>query len=350
MTDRRTATPSPASAPSAGGTVTRRHLLRTTGAAAVAAPFAILGSRLAAQDAGAPRKLKLAWSQTAVCQSPISVALKRDFFGKYGLEVEHIQFSGPTDQLLEAIATGHADGGIGMALRWLKPLEQGFDVRLAVGTHGGCMRLLAPASSGITRIEDLRGKSVAVTDQASPVKNYFAIRLAKLGIDPNEVDWRQYPGDLFPEVVKKGEVQAAAIDDPNAWFLRERDGLTEIATNLDGDYADKTCCVLGIRGSLLRDEPAVAASLARAFIDAQRWTAANPVESAQIFAPFIPGNVKPEDVEAMLRSHTHHHASTGAHLRDEIAAFTNDLKLVQVIRPGTDAAEFAKVVVPDVLT
>ena len=68
---------------------------------------------------------------------------------QHGLRVERINFSGSTDQLLEAIATGHADGGIGMALRWLKPLEQGFDVKLAVGTHGGCMRLLTPADSPI---------------------------------------------------------------------------------------------------------------------------------------------------------------------------------------------------------
>ncbi|WP_081688964.1 ABC transporter substrate-binding protein [Inquilinus limosus] len=348
MTDHRTASTAPVSPISGCGTVSRRKLLRAAAAAGAIVPFALPGGRALAQGA-APRRLKLAWSQTAVCQSPISVALKRDFFGKYGLEVEHIQFSGPTDQLLEAIATGHADGGIGMALRWLKPLEQGFDVRLAVGTHGGCMRLLAPASSGIAKVADLRGKTVAVTDQASPVKNYFAIRLAKEGIDPDQVDWRQYPGDLFAEVVKKGEVQAAAIEDPHAWFLRERDGLTEIATNLDGDDAARTCCVLGIRGSLLRDEPAVAASLARAFIDAQHWTAANPAETAQIFAPFVPGNVRPEDVEAILRSHTHQHASTGAHLRAELAAFTEDLKLIRVIRPGTDAAEFAKVIAPDVL-
>jgi hypothetical protein len=47
-----------------------------------------------------------------------------------------------TDQLLEGIATGKADAGLGLALRWLKPLEQGFDVRITAGVHGGCIRLL----------------------------------------------------------------------------------------------------------------------------------------------------------------------------------------------------------------
>ena len=39
------------------------------------------------------------------------------------------------------------DAGLGMALRWLKPLEQGFDVKIAAGTHGGCMRVLSRANS-----------------------------------------------------------------------------------------------------------------------------------------------------------------------------------------------------------
>ena len=128
--------------------ISRRALLRAAGVAGLAAPLGMLGSRVLAANT-APRTFKIAWSQTAVCQSPVSVALERGFFDKYGLRVERINFSGSTDQLLEAIATGHADGGIGMALRWLKPLEQGFDVKLAVGTHGGCMRLLTPADSPI---------------------------------------------------------------------------------------------------------------------------------------------------------------------------------------------------------
>ncbi|MDU6080344.1 MAG: ABC transporter substrate-binding protein [Pantoea sp.] len=161
------------------------------------------------------KTIKLAWGQTAVCQSPISVALKQGFFKKYGLNVEPVNFSGPTDALLQAIATGQADGGIGMALRWLKPLEQGFDVDLTVGTHGGCMRLLTPENSNIRSVKDLVGKSVAVTDQASPIRNFFAIQLAKQGIDPDKaVNWLQYPADLFGEALRCAARWCATIPKP----------------------------------------------------------------------------------------------------------------------------------------
>jgi len=333
------------------GGISRRGFIQTlgkVGAGLVVAPA--LPVWAAGADSNKLTTVKLAWGQTAVCQSPISVALKQGFFKKYGINVEPVNFSGPTDALLQAIATGQADGGIGMALRWLKPLEQGFDVDLTVGTHGGCMRLLTPKDSGIHSVSDLVGKSVAVTDQASPLRNFFAIQLAKQGIDPDtQVNWVQYPADLFGEALRKGEVQALAADDPQGWLIKKNDGLIEVDNNLNGEYSNLACCVLGLRGSLVRDNPEVARAITLAIIDAQQWTADHPVETAQIFAPFVPGNVAPEDITAMLREHTHGHHSSGEQLRKEVATYINELKTIKVIRDDTDAQRFAAHYVPDLL-
>ena len=97
---------------------------------------------------GQPKKINFAWNAGASCLIGVTVAKDKGFFAKHGLDVELINFSGSTDQLLETIATGKADAAVGMALRWLKPLEQGFDVKIVGSTHGGCLRLLAPVSGG----------------------------------------------------------------------------------------------------------------------------------------------------------------------------------------------------------
>ena len=334
---------------------TRRGLLKLSGSALGLGVLGAAGFHYAPAIAqtGAlakPTPIKIAWSQTAVCHSPLSVAFERGFFEQYNLQVEPISFTGSTDQFLQAIATGHADGGIGMALRWLKPLEQGFDVGLAVGTHGGCMRLLTNAETGIKTIADLKGKKVAVSDQASPLRNFFAIRLAELGINPDtEVEWVQYPSDLFGEALAKGEVAAFAGDDPHAYLLREKDNLLEIGTNLDDEYLNTTCCVLGLRGELIREQPDTAAAITRAVVEAQAWTAANPDESARIFAPHIPAGVPAETVSKILREHTHGHHSTGEVLRKDVELWLGKLQTIGVIRPGTDLPAFAAKVVPDVL-
>jgi NitT/TauT family transport system substrate-binding protein len=276
--------------------------------------------------------------------------MKRGMFEKRNLDVELINFGGSTDQLLEAIATGKADAGIGMALRWLKPLEQGFDVRITTATHGGCMRLLAAKTSGISTLEDLRGKTIGTADLGAPDKNFFSIRLAKLGLDPlTDVTWKVFPPDLLPVALRKGEVQAFTLGDPLGWVIRERDGLTEVATNLDGEYAHRACCVLGIRGSLIRDDKPTAAAITEAILEAQEFVFANPDESAAIFAPYAP-SAKPEQLAAMLRSHTHGHHPIGADLRQEIALYTEELKAISVIKPGTNTDRFSAKVYADVLS
>jgi NitT/TauT family transport system substrate-binding protein len=344
-------------------TLSRRGLLRAAGIAGVVAPFAAFAPNvLAGSDdhghshgealKGPPKKIVLAWNATAVCLSPVVLAQSLGIFAKYNIDLELLNFGAGTEQLLEAIATGKADAGVGMALRWLKPLEQGFDVKVTAGTHGGCMRLLAPVNAGITDVRSLKGKTIAVSDMASPAKNFFAILLKKRGIDPeSEVEWRQYPADLLPLAVEKGEAHALAEGDPRTYkFLKDSEGkLFEVATNLSEEYQERVCCVLGIRGSLVRDDKPTAAALTRAVLEAQHLTSSDPEAAVKVFLQYSP-NSKVEDLVAMLKDQTHNHSPVGPNLKREIAAYAEELKLISVFKPSTDTAKFADRVYADVLT
>src|SRR5262245_60286768 len=247
---------------------TRRAFLQAAGATSALLPAGVLAQRallrqppseildpaICRTSFGEPvilpqkRALKLTWNATAICTVGVAAAQEKGYFARHNLEVELVNFGGSTDQLLEAIATAKADAGIGMALRWLKPLEGGFDVKIAAGIHGGCMRLFATPQSGIRSVADLDGKTIGVTDLAAPDRNFFSIMLHQAGVDPNkEVEWKVFHGDVLPVALKKGEVQAFALGDPLGWMARERDGLFEVANNLSGDFGHRTCCVLGIR-------------------------------------------------------------------------------------------------------
>ena len=295
------------------------------------------------------RALKLTWNATAICTVGVAVAQEKGYFQRHNLDVELINFAGSTDQLLEAIATAKADAGVGMALRWLKPLEGGFDVKIAAGIHGGCMRLFATPASGIAKIADLKGKSIGVTDLAAPDRNFFSIMLHQAGVDPNkEVEWKVFPGDILPVALKKGEVQAFCQGDPLGWLARERDGLTEVASNLSGEFAHRTCCVLGVRGSLIRQEKPVAAALVQALLAAQEWVAVNPDAAAAIFAPHA--KAPADKLAEMLKSHTHHHNPLAADLRSQIAAYGEELKQVAVFKQSTDIQKYAARVIADVLS
>lgn len=298
---------------------------------------------------GAPRQVKLAWNANSVCTVAAPVAKERGIFAKHNLDVDFVNFGGSTDQLLEAIASGKADAGLGLALRWLKPLEQGFDVRITAGVHGGCIRLLGSKAQNIDSFESLRGKAIAVSDQASPAKNFFSIVLAKRGIDPaQEVEWRQYPGNLLSLAVEKGEAQALAEIDPLPYIWLKEGKLTEIATNLDGEYADRTCCLLAIRGTLVRGEQPVAAALTRSILEGAEWVANNPADAATVYANYG-SRASIEDLTAILQSHKHHNHPVGAELKRQLLLYTDELKAVNVIKKSTDSAKFAERIYTDVL-
>lgn len=296
------------------------------------------------------RKLKVAWNASAICLSGPLVGVERKIYERYNLDVELINFGGSTDQLLEAIATGKADAGVGMALRWLKPLEQGFDVKITAGTHGGCMRLLVPTGSGITRLEDLKGKTIAVADMAAPTKNLFAIFLNKVGIDPErDVQWRQFPGELLRAALEKGEAQALADSDPRTYLWLKDGKLTELSSNLSGDYAGRTCCILGVRGSLIRQERAVARALTAATLEAQDYLVHNPADAARVFSRFAPPNSPIEDLTALVRYHTHGNHPVGEELKRQLVLYADELKAVQVFRQSTNSQRFAERIYADVL-
>ena len=318
---------------------TRRALLRTAAGVGLAAPFLGpgLGGLVRAQGAGALRPVKFASNASAICLAPVFVAKDHGIFEKHGLDVEIVNFGASTETLLEAIATGKADGGIGMALRWLKALEQGFDVKITAGTHGGCSRLVALQSAGITELSQLKGKTIGVTDLAAPGKNFFSILLHQAGIDPEtEVKWRAFSTD----------------GDPRAYFwLHDTPGkYVQVASNLDHGFENRVCCIAGLSGSLVRNDPETARALTRALLEAQDWTVARPEDAARAFLPQAPKNRTVEDLVAVLSDQTHDHTPTGADLKTEIAQYAEELRAINIFRRSTDPQAFAERVYADVLS
>ena len=350
--------------------VSRRSVLAAAAAFGAAVPFGVFGAaraltappyipgwlpicRAAASSEplqGPPHQVKLAWNANAACTVAAPVAKERGIFAKNNLDVEFVNFGGTTDQLLEAIATGKADAGLGLALRWLKPLEQGFDVRITTGIHGGCIRLLGSKAAKIDSLESLRGKSIGISDQAGPAKNFFSIFFAKRGIDPaQEVEWRQYPANLLALAVDKGEVQALAEIDPLPYLWLKDGKLNEIATNLTGEFADRTCCLLAIRGSLVRGELPVAAALTRSILEGAERVANDPADAAKVYSGYG-GRGSVDDLAAMYRTHTHHNHPAGAALKKQLVLYTDELKGVNVIKKSTNSAKFADRIYVDVLS
>src|SRR6202020_273042 len=149
--------------------MSRRAILTTVGAVGVAGVTGVLGSRVFSPAiAGPTPKVRLFWGDIAACHSPLGFGVAKGFYAKHNLDVDLYPFSSSGQTVVQALATGKADAGAGLVGDWLKPLEQGFDVKLFVGSHGGCGRLFASENSGVKDLAGVKGKTIATYGIGAP--------------------------------------------------------------------------------------------------------------------------------------------------------------------------------------
>jgi len=327
----------------------RRQFLGTAAVAGAASAAGLIPLAVHSQ----PRKITLAWSQASFCQVPVPVALERGFFEKNGLQVEVLNWAGAADQLLEALATGKAEVGVGLIHRWVKPLEAGLDVKLIGSVHGGCLRLVGVNAAGVNQdVRSLKGKIIGVSDLNSPAKQFYGIHLAKRGLDiDKDVEWRVYPADLLDVAVKKGEIHAIAEGDPNLFLIEKRNPgvFTELGNSAKGDYAEKICCVLGAGAKFVREDKKSAAAVVRALAQASDYVAENPNEAAKIFAKYTP-KYEVSDLQRQLAELTYKHHPANGRLRDEVRDFVTDFRAAGILKKSTDPVRFANHIALDVLS
>lgn len=332
------------------GRISRRGVL---GGAAVLGAGAAAASLIASPRsaiAGNPTKLRLSWTEFAACHSPVAFALATGIYAKHNLDVELFYQGASGQTLVQSIATNKTDAGAGLLYDWVKPLEQGLDVKLFVGSHGGCTRLLASKKSGVTTLEGLKGKTIVSYDVASPPKHSFQVALAKAGLDPErDVNWLNVPFDLVGESVNRGDADALAHLDPWAFAHKKKFDLVEVANTQTGFFDGAVCCVLGVNSAFLEANKDAVRRLAEANIEIHEYTKSHPDEVAQWFVKNLNPGFPVEDIHEQVSSWVLHNHPVGKELQDQVKWAADDLALIKVLDPTTDPAELAARVTVDIL-
>jgi NitT/TauT family transport system substrate-binding protein len=332
--------------------LSRRKVLKAVGAVGALASAGALGGKALAPAIAAPAsKIRLGWGDVAACHSPLGFGVAKGLFAKHNLDVELYPFASNGQTSIQAIATGKADAAAGLLGDWLKPLEQGFDVKLFVGSHGGCGRLFASEKSGVKDLKDLKGKTIATFVMGASPQTVLQVSMAKAGLDPNEdVTWKTVPFDLVGETVARGEADAGMHIDPWAWSIEKKHGFRHIADTQSGYYEGHTCCVLGANGQFLTANKDAVRRLAEANIEIHEYTANHPDEVAKWYAENLkPAGLTEADLTEILGKLVYHDHPVGQALIDQIRIGAEDLKLVKVLDPTTDPKEFAERVTVNIL-
>ncbi|MDR1966070.1 MAG: ABC transporter substrate-binding protein [Synergistaceae bacterium] len=218
-----------------------------------------------------------------LCQAAIPIAQAKGFFAAEGLDTKLTR----SESARDAIAGGKIDTSAGMIAAWLKPVTNGVDIVFTVGLHTGCASAIVLADSGIESFEEVKGETIAINGGIGGVYHNIAFRfVAHDGFKAADFKWKDFPADQSLLVLQRGEAKVAVLSDQLAErWVQEGHAKRIRSLTFDKDFADESCCVMGISGKFLKENPITSEKISRAIYRASLWlneSRGNREEAAKI--------------------------------------------------------------------
>ncbi|PYI89015.1 MAG: myristoyl transferase [Verrucomicrobia bacterium] len=288
--------------------------------------------------AGAANKVRIGYVGLT-CEAPIFTAVEKGFFKEEGLDVALVKCDWKNYK--DVLALGGYDVTHHLVMYFLKPIEQGLDVKFTGGIHRGCLRVQASMKSNIRSVKDLRGKRIGVPGMGTPPFIFANRVLGANGIDPSkEITWLVFPAGELGLAIDKGEVDAIADSEPIGSMLVVQGKVRNIADQAaDLPYSDEYCCAVLVNGKFLARNPKASAAATRALLKAAKWVETNPAAAAKLS---VEGKylASTTDQNTFAISHLRYIPSvSGAQTAVKLAAA--EMKTAGMLSPSTDVAGLA---------
>lgn len=276
------------------------------------------------------------------CEAPIYTAYERGFFKDEGLEPELVKCSWAAYK--DNLALGAYDITHHLVMYFMKPIEQGLDVRFLGGVHTGCLRVQTGVDSPIHKIQDLRGKRIGVPGMGTPPFVFANRVFGTHGVDPGkEITWKVYPAGELGLALKKGEVDAVANAEPIGTLLisqgiaRNVEGMDEAT---DMPYANEYCCEIIGNGKWIDANPDSAARATRAILRGAKWVQENPKAAAQLAVDkkYLASTV---ELNTIALSRLKYIPSI-QHAEDTLFTAAKEMREAKMLAPTTDTDALAK--------
>ncbi|MDR1971696.1 MAG: ABC transporter substrate-binding protein [Treponema sp.] len=277
-----------------------------------------------------------------LCSAPFFIAQEKGFYEEEGLKWDEVQVdTGQTNLLL---TTGQIDVTNNLLATLIQPLANGLEVKIPLGLHTGCVKVLVRPDSPIRGPADLKGKKIGTTGMAASGTVITQRYLAELGIgvsaDNLEVEWVIYQSADLPLALERVQVDAIAQGDPTAHIIESEGKGRVIINSATDDYLkEEFCCVIVAGANFVKNYPQTAAKFVRAIQKAAAYVQNNPDETARLMAEkrYVAGD--PEVNAAILKTYDYRSSVDGA--RIAIGRNTRDLQRIKLVGDDVD---------PDVLT
>lgn len=214
------------------------------------------------------------------CTSGPTMADHLGYYKEAGLTAEGVK--GSSD--VEALGTDQVDIATGMMAKMLVPITNGVDITFVGGAHIGCKSLYVLADSDYNTTADLKGQKISVPNGIGKSDyNITALLLDADGIDySKDVELVQVSADACVTAMENGEIASALLSDTFAYSMVKDGKLKCIRSQLDSDFANRTCCVMAMNGTFVKENPTIAKKVAQAVQKAHSWMRDNSDEATKV--------------------------------------------------------------------
>jgi NitT/TauT family transport system substrate-binding protein len=274
------------------------------------------------------------------CEAPIFVAYEKGFFKEEGLEPELVKCNWSTYK--DALALGSFDITHHLVMMFLKPVEQGLDVRFLAGIHRGCLRVQAGVKTDIHTIADLKGKRIGVPGMGTPPFIFANRVFGTHGIDPGkDITWKVYPAGELGLAIEKGEIDAVASAEPIGSLLIAEGKVRNIADMItDAPYKDEYCCEVIANGKWVDGNPDTATRATRALLKGAKWVETNP-KAAALLAVEKKYLASTPELNTVALARLRYIPSV--HLAEEsVYTIGREMQTAKMLSPDTDTNALAK--------
>ena len=319
----------------------RRNVLAATAFAALS-PLAPFAFGRPARAADKPSEIRIDWAT----YNPVSMVLREQGllekeFSKDGIGVRWVQTLG-SNKALEFLNAGSIDfGSTAGSAALLSKINSNPIKSIYVYSQPEWTALVTRKDTSINKIEDLKGKRVAVTRGTDP--HIFLVRaLQSVGLSERDITpvLLQHPDGKTALI--RGDVQAWAGLDPMMAQAEIEDGAKLFYRKPEAN----TWGILNVREEFLRDHPELVRRVLAVYEEARKFSLANYNEEKRVFiaATKLPDAV----VDKQLKERTEiTHSRIGAPQRESIVAAGLALQQAGVIPASVDVKATTDLLIDD---
>ena len=252
--------------------------MRGAGVIAAASALGVPGSALAAEPPPETMRIALARDPT-ICPAPMYVAeelLKTEGF----TEVRYVPMA--ADQNIpQLLSSGKADISTDTVPVLLLSLDAGDAIVLLGGLHVGCYELFT--TPNVKTMRDLKGKTVAISQERDDRHALLAAMLTHVGLDPRkDIRWVTHPADESMRLLAAGKIDAFLGFPPEPQELRAKKvGHVLLDTRTDRPWSQYFCCMLVGNRQFVRKNPVATKRALRAILKANAMCASEPERVAR---------------------------------------------------------------------